>query len=64
MSEYELESYKYEQSYCAEQALKQRNIREVIRIKEMLALVCEMQGKERDAYLLRCDIKNYLKEIL
>ena len=47
----------------AEEAIKRADYREVVRLKETLAMICEMQGKERDAYLLRCDMENYLKNI-
>ena len=47
----------------AENALKEENYADVIKYKETNALICEMQEKERDAYLLRCDIENYLKKV-
>jgi len=63
MSQQQLEIHKCWYTERAEEALKKGDYREVIRLKETLAMICEMQGKERDAYLLRCDIGNYLKKI-
>lgn len=58
-----LEIHKCWYTELAEKALRKCDYREVVRLKETLAMICEMQGKERDAYLLRCDIENYLKKI-
>ena len=63
MSQQRLEIHKCWYTERVEEALKEENYREVVRLKETLAMICEMQGKERDAYLLRCDIENYLKKI-
>lgn len=60
---YTLEYSKYWTSVAVEDAIESGDYREVIRLKEKIAMICEMQGKERDAYLLRCDIDNYLKKI-
>lgn len=63
MSQQRLEIHKCWYTERAEEAAKKEDYREVVRLKETLAMICEMQGKERDAYLLRCDIENYLKRI-
>lgn len=63
MDKQRLEIHKCWYTERAERALRKGDYREVVRIKETLAMICEMQGKERDAYLLRCDIENYLKKI-
>ena len=63
MDKQRLEIHKCWYTERAERALRKGDYREVVRIKETLAMICEMQGEERDAYLLRCDIENYLKKI-
>lgn len=63
MNQHRLEIHKCWYTERAEEAIKKEDYREVVRLKETLAMICEMQGKERDAYLLRCDIENYLKKI-
>ena len=63
MSQNELEIHKCWLTQMAENALKEENYADIIKYKETNALICEMQEKERDAYLLRCDIENYLKKV-
>lgn len=63
MDQQQLEIHKCWCTQRTEEAIKRADYREVARIKETLAMICEMQGKERDAYLLRCDIENYLKKV-
>lgn len=63
MSQNRLEIHKCWLSEMADNAAKRGRYGDVIRYKEINAMICEMQGKQRDAYLLRCDIDNYLKKI-
>lgn len=63
MSQSRLEIHKCWLTELADNAAKKGRYADVIRYKEINAMICEMQGKQRDAYLLRCDIDKYLKKI-
>lgn len=63
MTDDELERVKYYTSIEVEKLIEEKKYKEVVILKEKMALICEMQGKERDAFLLRADIENYLKKI-
>ena len=63
MDQQQLEIHKCWYTQRTEEAIERADYREVVRLKETLAMICEMQGKERDAYLLRCDIESFFEQI-
>ncbi len=51
-----VEKLKVAMTQAAEQAKSQKMIEYFVCYKRMIARICRVQGKERDAYLIECDI--------